>query len=352
MSLDNNTETTTSGSVSKYDQMAELLLDKETPPLKDEVEEEPKEEALSDEVEEESNDETDEKPNEEETTEEVDTWAKALGVDESKLVIDEKTGVVKGIVVKVGDSTETVDINSLIRGYQTDKYNTQKSQVLSEDRKELDIVTKQASEAYIKKLSDSEKLVEYLYNTFISDYRDIDWERLRQENPAEYAAIKSDFSSKQTEFQTLYSAIEQSKNEEYTELQKTNVNKFQEYTKQQADKVLQNNPEWSNPEKLKDGISKIAKFVNEAYGFSEQEFYNVADARIIEVLKDAMKYRNGVKVADNKLSKPLPKFIKPQSKPVKTVSKVEQLTKQAKNAKGNAKRDLESSAIAALLMGE
>jgi len=124
---------------------------------------------------------------------------------------------------------------------------------------------------------------------------------------------------------------------------------FNEYIKGEAEKIITKNPSWAKPEVFKKAITEMTDFVNEAYGFSAQEFANVQDARVLEIVKDAMKYRSSIKSAKTKLEVTVPKFQKSSGKTVKTLSKLDRLTKQAKEAKGYSKRAAETDAVAELL---
>jgi hypothetical protein len=90
--------------------------------------------------------------------------------------------------------------------------------------------------------------------------------------------------------------------------------------------------------------------LNDSYGISNEDFANVKDARVIEIVKDAMKYRMGKKVTEKKISQPILKFQKPSGKPVNQKSKLDQLTKVAKSAKGFNKKNAQTAAITELLL--
>ena len=75
------------------------------------------------------------------------------------------------------------------------------------------------------------------------------------------------------------------------------------------------------------------------------------DARLIELIKDAKTYHEGLKVADKKKQKPVPKFQKSRGGGKPKVSKLDKLTAASKKAHGADKRELQTSAVAELLTG-
>jgi hypothetical protein len=90
-------------------------------------------------------------------------------------------------------------------------------------------------------------------------------------------------------------------------------------------------------------------FVTDTYGFSPQEFADVKDARILDLILDAKRYRAGKTIAEKKLAKPVGKFQKPTGQAKATKSKLEQLTSKAKASSGYAKHAAETDAVAELL---
>ena len=84
----------------------------------------------------------------------------------------------------------------------------------------------------------------------------------------------------------------------------------QSYLKGELQKVIANNPEWDTPDKIQGAFKDMGDFVNETYGITPEVFNALGDSRYVEVMKDAMAYRNGVKAATNKRKKPVPKFQK------------------------------------------
>jgi len=357
------TSTSESGAkVDTLDSIADLLVGsiendenvKDNKELEDHDEEEgsTQSDESSDEEEEESNEEEDESEEDSGESNEEVTWGKTLGIDDSKVVLDEE-GNFSGFNVKIDGKIMTVPTAEVIAGYQTAKSNTNKSQTLSAEKKEFEQIRDVTIQEYTKKLDDVKKLSSVLENNLVKEFQNVNWEDLRATDPAEYAAMIQDFQIRQQEIQQIHEAIDLERNKANQEFQENNNKAKQEYLKAEVEKVIERNPTWAQPEVFKKVLTEFKSFIDESYGFTEAEFYNIQDARIFEVLKDAKAYREGKKVAEKKLSKPVPKFQKPGiAKKTKTVSKLEQLTKAAKTAPpGRRKKDLEESAIAELLLG-
>jgi hypothetical protein len=335
------------------DQIAELFTGESESEDKDEKDDENQTDASTESDEEEESDEEAESEDSEleEIAEGDSTWESVLGVSEDKLSFDE-AGNVSGVNIKVDGESSTISMGDLIAGYQTNKSVTQRSQAFAEEKKAFDGQKEQTEQLYASKLESVDALSTYFEKQLISEYDGVDWDKLRTEDPAEYAAARHDFSAKADELQKIKDAISQDKASQQEGVSETQSAKAQEYMKTQYDLMIDKNPEWSD-EKVRDTArDSFKKFVNDQYGFTDQEFNSVFDARLIEVIKDAQKYHEGAKVANKKMKKIVPKFQKSKGTGTKSpVSKLDKLTAASKKATGSQRRDLEVSAVAELLTG-
>ena len=333
--------------VASLDDIAELLVE-DNEEVENEITEEVTEDLEEDEsLADESTDDVNESDDVEEDSEQ--TWETVLNVDEGQLDYDDE-GNIAGINVKVNDKSETVGMKDLIAGYQSNKSNTQKSQANAEARKVIESETKQMQADYTSKLDNVEQLTNYLGNKLVQDFDGINWEQLRVENPAEYAAMKQDYSQRASELKTAQDAIAQEKQIGLQQQQQQRQQAQQVYLKAQQEQMLISNPTWNNEETYKTDMGNIKSFAGSQYGFKDDDFNNVSDARIIEVLKDAMAYRNGVKTATNKRKNHVPKFQKSKQTGSKKASKLDKLTKKARSSSGAGKRGAQTDAIAELLL--
>ena len=363
MNDDQNTTSTAellseAGSVNMVDQIANLLSgEPEKPSVTKKKHIEESEEADTqpddstqdeDEVTEEEEDTDETEDDDSDESDEDVTWAKTLGIDEKNVVLDED-GNLSGINVKVDGKTTTVGVKDLIAGYQSNKSNTNKSKLLADQRKEFDEIKTAVANEYSKKIETANALVGHLKTNLLSEYTKLDWNRLRVENPGEYAAAVQDFNFRQSEIDQITNAISQEQNGVTQQMTAEQQAMQQEYVKSQADKVLEKNPSWAKPEVFRKALSEMTDFAADAYGFTQEEFSNIQDARVLEVIKDAMKYRSSVKTAKTKLDVQVPKYQKSTGKTTKALTKLDRLTKTAKSSQGYQKRNAETDAVAELL---
>ena len=286
--------------------------------------------------------------NDEEGNEDL-SWSKVLGVDDKNVVLDDD-GNFAGINVKVDGEVSTVDLQTLIAGYQTTKSYTQKTQQLAEEKRTFDAVRNQASEEYISKLTAVDKLSTHLQQKLIGEFQHIDWKALRIQNPGEYAALVQDYSLRKEEMDNIFAAIRQEQDAELNKKQSEVSNVSKEYLVEQARKLVEKNPEWADKGKLQAAFQDFEKFAGKAYGFTPQEFAQVQDHRLIELLKDAKSYRDSLNINAKKVVKQLPTYQKSSGNAVKKQTKLEQLINVANKSSGMKKKEAQTNAIAELLL--
>lgn len=303
-----------------------------------------------------SSETSEEAEQEEQTVEQEDeedgeepSWASALGVADDKVVTDDAGNLV-GLNVKVDGVVSTVGVKDLIAGYQTTQDYTRKTQALSNERKEFEAERTRVLQEYTTRLGDVERLTEMLYKQTVQPFERIDWNHLRNENPAEYAALIQDYHLKQGEFKQMMGAIQQDKNLALEASAAEQNQRKAAFVQKNADRLISMYPEWADKAVAGEAFSKMADFAESTYGFSKDEFAEIIDARAIGVLMDAMKFHQGKKIVDKAKLKTLPKFQSGKKAAVKRMTKLDQLTKRAQSARGAQKRVAQADAISELLL--
>lgn len=285
---------------------------------------------------------------EQDASDEEVTWAKVLGVDENKVVLDDK-GEFSGFKVKVDGKVEVVPVDSLLAGYQNNKSNTNKSRAIAEERKQLEEHKTSTLAEYGKKLKDAEALTDYLQSSMLEEFQGIDWNALRYSNPGEYSALVQDYNLKTAKIEQIKNAIGTVVSEETQKANAEFGQRNQVFVQAQIEKAIENNPEWKDDKAFKKALTNMQTFVGDSYGFTPQEFAEIKDARILELIKDAQRYRAGKSVAEKKVEKKVPRYQKPTASNTKQLSKLEKLVKQAKSTTGHTQREAQKDAVAELM---
>jgi len=287
--------------------------------------EEPVEQVLESEVEDTSEQAT-------EVAESVETQAE----DSDELTVDdldadnqsEETETPQSYTVKVDGKDVEVTLEELQAGYSRQADYTRKSQVLAEQRKQMDdelSATQQERQRYshaLEQLGDSTDFE-------INQFKDVDWNKLKADDPMAYIQQKDalrDLQDSKNKINAEKQKVQEQQEKEY----KANMLKHRD---EQLKLLSERLPDWTDPTKgpkLKQDIKGFAL----AKGFTEQEINMLIDARSIEVLNNAMKYENllNAKIAKKKV-KTVPKVTKPGA----GVSKAEKDTEKVKQQRAKLK---------------
>ena len=267
------------GSVTEAQEALLSLLEPEeaTPETEEaeptEVEEsQPEEEDESFEGESEEEEEADEA---EEESEETDEEA------EEKLVY----------AVTVNGEEQEVTLDELMKGYSRQSDYTKKTQGISEQRKEFEELAKQYTEE-ISQIQEERgqyvQALEHAIKTSISgaeQFANIDWERLRSEDPMEFALKKDEYRDMQDKVrqnQHEQIGVQQKQQEEHRKLMK-------EHLKKENDLLLEKMPDWGDSKKQK-GIAESIRSFAKSSGFHDEEISGISDHRSLIMIYKAKLY--------------------------------------------------------------
>ena len=277
--------------------------------------------------------------------EEQATLAAHLGLEDDQLIEGED-----GIYVnaKINGQVEKVKFNDLIKGYQTDKAVTQKSQALAEQRRAFEEQAQAYQAEYTGKLQRADEALQVIEENLAGEFNGIDWETLRREDPAEWAAKRQEMAQKYRQTKNTREKFKQEQQKVFQQQQAQQAQQTQLVMQQEAEKLLAKNPTWQDPEVRAQELSEIRGFLTESYGFADDDLQNVSDSRLVSLIQDAYKYRKLKTTAEPKQAKKVPKYIKPgksKSSAAKTAAE-----KQAKQQRSSLKKSGSISDAAAILL--
>jgi hypothetical protein len=103
----------------------------------------------------------------------------------------------------------------------------------------------------------------------------------------------------------------------------------QQYIQQQSEILRERIPEFGDAQKATEIQTKLRQVGQEAYGFSDEELDGVVDARAVQVLHDAMRWRELQSGTAKAKAKPKPpKNVKPAARRVETNAETQKKLRQ------------------------
>jgi len=292
---------------------------------------------------------------EQEEAEEADSETETLEADETGEAENEDASEISyETLVEVtlpGGNKQQVTLDELQKSYSREADYTRKTEVLSAERRDLAAERDQMREAvqterqqYFNSL---QQLTAQAGNELANEAA-IDWQTLRDEDPIEFAAQWADHQRK-TE------ALNRSQHELQVEQQRR-----QHETQEQHNEFLANQqaqlsevmPDFVDPEKGEKLRGDLRTFMRTHYGgFSDDEISSVADARHVQLISDAMRWRELQSNAPGQTKKvaKLPRVVRPTSPRPKVDRDAEGAAVRMKRARSSGSVNDAAAAIADLL---
>lgn len=262
-----------------------LLTPGQEPVKKEQVSPEPKKEELSQDnqpQEQEKMETETEAPAEEQVSEEVSQD------ENSESQIQEQDSTYK---VKVAGQEFDVTLDELRAGYSRDADYRRKTEELANDRKSFQSETEKQRQDYSQRLSELNQLVSLTQEQLNSEFKDLDLEKLYEEDPTEAARLEHKMRKKQ---EKLADSIQKVKAEQQKQ--------FQQVVSDQQRILVNKLPEFADAEKAAKLKTDMRSYL-QSYGFKDQEIGQIYDHRIVMLVNDAMKYRSMQKLKPNLASK-------------------------------------------------
>ena len=226
--------------------------------------------------------------------------------------------------VKVDGSEMEVTLDELLRGYQREADYTRKTSELSLEKSRHNDMMQQSQSEINQKLSKLTELTSAAQQELQTEYSNIDFEKLYEDDPVEAARLEHKMRKRSENLQRIQ---EETRNNQ--------MNEFQKYLQEEQAKVATLIPEFNDPAKASRIKSEMRTYLTKL-GYNNNEIASVYDSRQVMLIKDAMAYdklkKSNVKVT-KKVAK-APKVVKPGT----TKTKAEVAAKQRQEKLNHLKK--------------
>jgi len=210
--------------------------------------------------------------------------------------------------VKVDGSEMEVTLDELLRGYQREADYTRKTSELSLERSRHNDMMQQSQSEINQKLSKLTELTSAAQQELQTEYSNIDFEKLYEDDPVEAARLEHKMRKRAENLQRIQ---EETRNNQ--------MNEFQKYIQEEQAKVATLIPDFSDPAKASRMKSDMRNYLTKL-GYNDKEISSVYDSRQVLLIKDAMAY-DKLKKSNVKVTKKVaqaPKVVKPGTTKTKT----------------------------------
>lgn len=213
-----------------------------------------------------------------ETYESLDALLKAKGIDaESVRSLP--------VTVKIDGQERSVALSDVLKSYQLEGHVNNKSIELSNQQRAFE-QERQAAQTFAQQmLQRNTDLGNIALQMVNSDYQRVDWNALRAQDPAQYAALHADFQQRQAGVQQYLQTLEQQRMQAAQEQQQRAAQSLQ----QQREQMYASRPQWRDDAVFKQDRETMVKYAH-GLGFTDAELASLSDHRNMLVLHDAARY--------------------------------------------------------------
>tara|TARA_R110002020_G_scaffold84951_4_gene210024 strand:+ start:974 stop:2005 length:1032 start_codon:yes stop_codon:yes gene_type:complete len=231
--------------------------------------------------------------------------------------------------MKVDGEQVEVTLDELQAGYRRQADYQRNSQVLAEQQKQANeelATAQQERQRYISQLEQFKNQGK----SQLDAYNNIDWTKLKEEDPMEYMAKRDAYRDLQENIR----ASQEEQQKEQSKFQQQQMKNFEEQKKVNYEDLIIRVPQWADPEKgieVKQNVKQYAQ----RKGFTTNELDSLIDSRSIEMLYKAMLYDN---LLNSKINSKKQKIVPKVTKPGTGTSKGEASSDKYKAQKAKLKK--------------
>jgi len=252
------------------------------------------------------------------------------------------------VKTKVNGTEHEVSLKELVDTRQISQAVEERNDALKAKQASFKEESEQARDAFAQRLNNADQLNQALKQEMLKDYEKVNWDELREADPAEFTARRQEFQERQQRVNGVETAINQER--------QTAINdQYRTLVAEQSVKLAEKFPQWSDESLATKEKQAIRDYVV-SQGFTAREVdgtvdesgnivsVGLIDSRLIEMAHKARLYDEGVKKVETvkKKVKKLPKMAKP-GKP-ETVVEISQQKRDAKRSRLKKSGRLEDAA--------
>ena len=214
------------------------------------------------------------------------------------------------------DGRQEVSLGEWKDGYQEVAKVKKLESEVAQQRQQFEQERAQVQELLYRQSVEAQALIESAENALLQDFQRVDWNTLRMQNPAEWAAKQTEFQQRQQQVQSAKADAARRYMELQQRQQEETQGRMQEILARESQLLTERIPEWRDETKATTEKTKLREYLAQA-GFAPDEISSIADSRAIAITRkawlfDQMQAKAGVQ--KSKVIKIGKKVLKPGSR--------------------------------------
>lgn len=216
--------------------------------------------------------------------------------------------------VKIDGQEKAVPLKDIIKSYQLEGHVNNKSIELSTAKAQFEAERVAARELARQQITQAQQLGQVAQQLINQDFQRINWDALRVQNPAEFAALQAEYQQRQMAVGQYMQNLQQ----QNAHLEHQKAQELQTQLLSEKEKLLNARPEWRDETKFAQERDSMVSYARKM-GFSDAELGQLGDHRLMLLLHDAARFAALQAQAPTavKQVREAPKMVKPGSRTTK-----------------------------------
>jgi hypothetical protein len=190
------------------------------------------------------------------------------------------------VTTKIDGVEKAVPLAEIIESFQLKGHVNNKSIELSNQRTQFEQEQQAVRTLFQQQLQQNQQLGNLAMQMLNHDYQKVDWNGLRANNPAEFAALHQEFQNRQGQIQNYLGQIQQQSALEAQQQQQT----LQQQLAAENERLMGARPQWRDPAAFSKDREQMTQYAR-SVGFKDAELGQIHDHRYMLILDDAARYR-------------------------------------------------------------
>lgn len=204
----------------------------------------------------------------------------------TSLKIDPTSARTLSVPVKIDGVETQVPLQDVIKSFQLEGHVNNKSIELSNQKTQFEQERTNWQQATQQALQQHQAMGNLALQMLNHDFSRVDWNALRAQNPAEFAALQAEYGQRQQQIQGFLQQVNHQQQQEAAVQQQS----MQQAIAQERERMLAANPEWADPKAFTQARETMVNYAR-SLGFKDAELNQIFDHRYMRILHDAARYQ-------------------------------------------------------------
>jgi plasmid maintenance system antidote protein VapI len=189
------------------------------------------------------------------------------------------------VTVKVDGKTSQVKLADVLKSYQLEQHVQAKSIAISESQRAWEAQQTQARQLLEGQLAQAQALGTLARQNLMSEFQKIDWNRLRVDDPAQWAVLNTEFNQKAAAIDQHLATVQ---NQQVQMAQQAEQQRLAQLPKER-EAMLAARPEWRDEKQFQAARVQMTTFAK-SLGFTDADIASIYDHRQMLALDMAARY--------------------------------------------------------------